>query len=34
MEEKDAQPTRELQTYEDFKAKSIQEFGLTSQGMD
>ncbi len=34
VEEKDAQPTREPQPYEDCQAKSIQEFGLTSQGRD
>ncbi len=34
VEEKDAQPTREPQPSEDCQAKSIQEFGWTSQGMD
>ncbi len=34
VEEKDAQPTREPQPYEDCQAKSIQEFGWTSQRMD
>ncbi len=34
VEEKDAQPTREPQPYEDCQEKSIQEFGWTSQGMD
>ncbi len=34
VEEKDAQPTREPRPYEYCQAKSIQEFGWTSQGMD
>ncbi len=34
VEEKDAQPTERTQPYEDCQAKSIQEFGWTSQGMD
>ncbi len=34
VEEKDVQPPREPQPYEDCQAKSIQEFGWTSQGMD
>ncbi len=34
VEEKDAQQLREPQPYEDCQAKSIQEFGWTSQGMD
>ncbi len=34
VEEKDAQPTERPQPYEDCQAKSIQEFGWTSQGMD
>ncbi len=34
VEEKDAHQPREPQHYEDCQAKSIQEFGWTSQGMD
>ncbi len=34
VEEKDAQPTKRTAAYEDCQAKSIQEFGWTSQGMD
>ncbi len=34
VEEKDAQQLREPQPYEDCQAKSIQEFGWTSKGMD
>ncbi len=34
VEEKDAQPTERTAAYEDCQAKSIQEFGWTSQGMD
>ncbi len=34
VEEKDAQPTESTAAYEDCQAKSIQEFGWTSQGMD
>ncbi len=34
VEEKYAQQPREPQPYEDCQAKSIQEFGWTSQGMD
>ncbi len=34
VEEKDAQPTERTAAYEDCQAKTIQEFGWTSQGMD
>ncbi len=34
VEEKDAQPTERTAAYEDCQAKSIQEFGWTSQGLD
>ncbi len=34
VEEKDAQPTERTAAYEDCQAKSIQEFGWISQGMD
>ncbi len=34
VEEKGAQPTERTTAYEDCQAKSIQEFGWTSQGMD